>query len=292
MATYTTYDTVGIKEDVSDIISNITPTKTPFQTLIGSDKTTSRKFEWLEDSLAAPRDNAQLEGFEAAEATLTPPVLRENYTQILEKTIKISVTEDTVDQYGRAKETAYQITKAGEELKRDLEFAFVGRDQAAVAGANATARRTASATQQVAAAVTTDAGAAALTEGMVLSTGQKCYEEGAEPTFLMIKPSDALIVAGFANSAGRSRDITGKQVVNCVDLYVSPFGEYKVVLNRFQRDADAWLLDPEMWKKVTLRGWTREKLAKTGDSSKHLIVGEYGLKNKNFLSSGLITNLA
>jgi len=45
MAQYTTYDTVGIKEDVSDVISNIAPTKTPFQTMIGSDKTKNRLFQ-------------------------------------------------------------------------------------------------------------------------------------------------------------------------------------------------------------------------------------------------------
>lgn len=295
MATYTTYDTVGIKEDVSDVISNLTPTKTPFLTLIGSDKTKSRKFEWLEDELAAVRDNANVEGFEATDATLSPPVQRDNYTQILEKTFKISETEDAVDQYGRAKETAYQTVKAGKELKRDLEHAYVGRDQAAVLGnGSTTARRTASATQQVDAAVTVDGAGAALSEAMVLDAGQKAYEEGAEPTYLMVKPVDALKVAGFANSAGRTREISGdgRKIVNVIDLYVSPFGEYKVVLNRFLKHDVAWLLDPEMWKNVTLRPWTRQPLAKTGDSSRQMIVGEFGLKNTNFKSSPLIDNIA
>lgn len=298
MATYTTYDTVGIKEDVSDTISNLTPTKTPFLSLIGSDKTKSRKFEWLEDSLADPRDNAQVEGFEASDATLTPPAMRENYTQILEKTFKISETEDAVDQYGRAKETAYQTVKAGKELKRDLEHAFVGIDQAGVLSTSNVARRTASATQMVDAAVTVtaDGGAgapAALSEAMVLQAGQAGYEEGSEPTYLMIKPADSLVVAGFTNSAGRTREIDGdsRKIVNVIDLYVSPFGEYKVVLNRQLLATVAWLLDPEMWQNVTLRNWTRTPLAKTGDSNRQMLVGEFGLKNKNFKSSPLIKNL-
>lgn len=294
MPTFTTYDTVGIKEDVSDIISNLTPTKTPFMTLIGSDTTKNRKFEWLEDELAAVRDNANVEGFEATDATITPPQLRTNYTQILEKTFKISETEDAVDQYGRARETAYQTVKAGKELKRDLEHTFIGLDQAAVAGSNAVARRTASATQQVDADVTVDGAGAALSEAMVLSAGQKAYEAGAEPTYLMVKPSDSLKVAGFAQSSGRYRELTQdtKKLVNVIDLYVSPFGEYKVVLNRFLKSDVAWLLDPEMWKMVSLRSWTRSPLAKSGDSNRQMIVGEYGLKNTNFKSSALIDNIA
>lgn len=298
MPTYTTYDTVGIKEDVSDVITNLTPTKTPFQTLIGSDKTRSRKFEWLEDALADARVNAQVEGFEATDATLTPPAMRENYTQIMEKTFKISETEDAIDQYGRAKETAYQTVKAGKELKRDLELAFVGVDQAGVLSTSGVARRTASATRLVSAdvTVTADGGAgapAALSEAMVLEAAQKGYEEGAEPTYLMIKPSDSLRVAGFAAAAGRNREISNdsRKIVNVIDLYVSPFGEYKVILNRFMLKSTAWLLDPEMWKQVTLRPWTRSPLAKTGDSNRQMLVGEYGLKNTNFLSSPVIRNL-
>lgn len=305
MATYTTYDTVGIKEDVSEIISNIAPTKTPFQTMIGKDKTKNRQFQWMEDSLRAVQANAQVEGFDATDATLTPPTLRSNYTQIMEKTIKVSSTEDAIDQYGRAKETAYQLAKAGEELKRDKEYAFVGLAQTATAGdSSSTARLTASAASQVTNASSrwyigagtplggTTGTAGALTENAVLGIGQAIYNNGGDPSVLMIKPADSLIVAGFAGAAGRQREIGNeKKLVNVVDLYVSPFGEYKVVLNRFQKTDHAWLLDPEMWQDVTLRGWTREALAKTGDNSKNMLVGEFGLKHKNYAGDGLIANL-
>jgi len=305
MATYTTYDTVGIKEDVSDIISRITPTKTPFQTLIGKNSTKNRFFQWMEDSLRAVQTNAKVEGFTAADATLTPPTLRSNYTQIMEKTVKVSGTEDAVDQYGRAKETAYQLSKAAEELKRDKEYAYVGLAQTATAGdSSTTARLTASAASQVTVATNryftgaatplggTTGTAAALTETALLATGQAVYNQGAEPNILMIKPADSLILAGFTGASGRMRDFGDTtKMVNVINLYVSPFGEYKVVLNRFQRTQDAWLLDPDMWEDVTLRSWTREPLAKTGDNSLNMMLGEFGLKHKNYAGDGLITNL-
>lgn len=304
MATYTTYDTVGIKEDVSDIISNLSPTKTPFQSMIGSGKTKNRQFQWMEDSLRAVQVNAKIEGFTASDATLTPPTLRDNVTQIMEKTIKVSATEDAVDQYGRAKETAYQLIKAGEEVKRDKEHAYVGLVQAKTVGDTSTARLTASAASQVTTATSryymgagtplggSSGTAAALSETAVLGIGQAIYNNGGDPSVLMVKPADALIVAGFSAASGRQRDFaTGSKIVNVVDLYVSPFGEYKVVLNRFVKSTDAWLLDPSQWEDVTLRSWTREPLAKDGDASKTMLVGEFGLKHKNYAADGLITNL-
>lgn len=294
MALYTSYDTVGIKEDVSDIISNLSPTKTPFQSMIGNDKTRNRAFSWLEDSLRAVQVNAAVEGFTAADATLTPPVSRDNVTQILQKTFKISGTEDAVDQYGRAKETAYQTSIAMEEVKRDLENAYVGVAQAKVVGSASVARQMASAINQIDATTTVvNAAPIALSEGMVLSAGQKAYTAGAEPNILMIKPADSTIVAGFTGAAGRNRTFNdgSKTLTNVINLYVSPFGEYKVVLNRFLNTAYALLLDPEMWAQVTLRPWTKEVLAKTGDNTMILILGEFSLKHKNFKGSGLINNL-
>lgn len=295
MAIYTSYDTVGIKEDISDVISNLTPTRTPFQTLCGADKTKSRTFQWMEDSLRAVQVNAKIEGFTASSATLTAPTMRTGTVQILEKTINVSATEDAVDQYGRAKETAYQLTKGMAEIKRDLEHACIGLAQVYTVGDNSTARLLTSAISQIASANAEDAGtAAALTEAMLLSCGQKVYNSGGDPTVFMIKPSDSTIVAGFTGASGRSRTFNDgtKTVTNAVNLYVSPFGEYKVVLNRFMKTDNALLLDPDMWQIVTLRPFTREVLAKTGDSTNHMIVGEVGLKNKNQSGNGRIYDLA
>ena len=44
MAVYTTYDQVGKAEDVSDIITDISPTATPFQSMIKSEKVAARVF--------------------------------------------------------------------------------------------------------------------------------------------------------------------------------------------------------------------------------------------------------
>lgn len=288
--TYTTYDQVGIAEDISEIITNISPTKTPFQTSIGSEKIDNRLFQWQEDSLRAVTDNKALEGFVAADVARTPTTLRSNYTQILSDVFRISSTADAVRTYGRAKETAYQLAKTGEELKRDLENAFVGMNNAAVAGVETTtAREMASALNMIDAGNVIAGGTAALTETMILNCHKACFDAGGEPEILMIKPADALIVAGFAAASGRQRDFgAAKTITNVVDLYVSPWGELKVVLNRFLLSTVAFMYDPNMFKKAVLRNWSRERLAKDGDAERHMVVGEFSLKHKNFKSSGYV----
>ena len=275
-------------------ISDITPTDTPFFTMIRSEKVNARTFSWLEDSLAAAANNAQVEGADATMATLTDATERTNNTQILHKAFQVSATADAIGTYGRAKETAYQLGKALKEIKRDLERAYVGVDNAKVTGAAAVAREMDSATQQI--STTVDAGANAtdaLTEAKLLELGEDCFNNGSDPSVFMIKPADAQIVAGFSAASGRNREIAqGRNLVNVIDLYVSPYGEYNVVLNRHQITTHAFLIDPSMWRSCVLRPFSRTLLASAGDSEKHFVVGEYSLKHMNYAADGMITGLS
>jgi hypothetical protein len=298
---FKTYDQVGKKEEISDVIANISPTQTPFQTMIGSDKIKSTFYQWQEDELATVGDNAVVEGADASDSTLRPTEMRANTTQILQKTVKVSGTADTVETYGRAKETAYQLGKKSAELKREVEYHLIGKSQDAVLGSETVARKfgnvwgkDATGVKLIDAVVTVDhtATPAALSEADVLTVNQALYEQGSEAKFIMIKPADSLIVAGFSQSAGRMRDFGAeKSIVNVVDLYVSPFGEQKVVLNRFMKADSALLFDPASFKLSTLRPWTRTLLAKTGDADRHQILGEFGFKHKHYSASGAIVGL-
>jgi hypothetical protein len=293
MAIYKTYEQIGLAEDVSNIISDITPTDTPMYSMIKSEKVHARQYQYQTDSLAAAAANAQLEGFTASAGTAIPTTMITGNTQILQKTFQVSATADAVKAYGRAKETAYQLSKALKEIKKDVEFAFVGSSNAGNAGGASTAREMDSADQLIGAANTTAGGTAALTEAMITTTGQNVYNNGGDATILMVKPADSLIISAFTGAAGRSREFNdgNKTLTNVVNLYVSPFGEYKVVLNRHQMTDHAFLLDPSMWRTASLRPFARTLLAKTGDSDTHMVVGELGLMHKNPLGSGQINAL-
>ena len=278
-----------------DIITDISPTDTPFTTMVKTEKVSARTFEWQEDSLAAAANNAAIEGADASMATLSPTTMRTNNTQILTKAFQVSSTADAIKTYGRAKETAYQMGKALKEIKRDLERAYVGVSNAAVTGSESAAREMASVDQQI--STTVDAGSNAtdaLTEAKLLDLGETCFGNGSDPSVFMIKPADAQIVAGFTGASGRYRNFNdgNKTLVNVIDLYVSPYGEYKVVLNRHQVTTLGFLIDPAMFRSCVLRPFSRTLLAKNGDSDKHFIVGEYSVKHNSFADSGMITGLS
>jgi len=305
------YDQIGRKEDVSDIITNISPTKTPFQTMIGSEGIHNIVHSWQEDSLIAAGANAAVEGADAPSAVMNPTVLRTGTTQIFTKTAKVSGTTEAIKTYGRDRELAYQLKLRSEELKRDFERALVGVSQASVTGDDSTARKFASYDQQVSAAgvytndntsgalntALTTQTAAVIREDAVMAVAQELYTAGAEPSVLMIKPANALIVPQWQRSSATGYARTTyvengqKNLVNVVDTYVSPFGELKVVMNRFQITSEALVFDPSMWKKLVLRNWFRFTLSKTGDSTNVQIIGEFGLKHKNQAASGAVINL-
>jgi len=294
MATLTSYTTIGQKEDVSDILVSISPFDTPMLAMCKNEKITARTFSFIEDSLAAAGVNAAVEGADATMITLDAQVERTNTTQILTKGFQISATADAVATHGRKTETALNLAKKLKEIKKDYEHALVGVTQATVVGSASAARKMTSFLNQI--STTLDAGSNstdALTEAKLLAAGQTCYTNGSDVNTFMIKPADATIVAGFSAASGRNREISqGKTLVNAIDLYVSPFGEYRVVLNRQLKSTHALLIDPSMFKTCTLRPFTRTLLSKNGDSDRHHIVGEVSCKHTNFADSIAITGLS
>lgn len=313
--TYTVYETIGKKEDVSDIITNISPTTTPFQSMIGKESVNNVLFQWQEDVLAAAGANAQFDGFDATEVAAVPTTIRSNYTQILAKAIKVAATTDAVSRYGRAKETAYQLSKRGAEVKRDLEYTLLNSQTGGAGNLNnktltsignsanvaADAARTMASYQaQVDSSLLfkTGSSSTSMSETNLLTAAQTLYTNGADPSILMIPPGEASAIAAYAAATGRLRELdnasgaNARKIINVVDVYVSPFGELKVVLNRFQVNTDYLIFDPDMWKLATLRAWERVPLAKVGDSERQMIVGEYSLKHKNYFASAIVRKSA
>lgn len=294
MTTLVTYAMVGVAEDVSSTIANISPSATPFQSMIKSEKVHSRTFEWLEDSLRNSSAAGLIEGADSSMTAVGQPTTRSNTTQIIGEAFQVSATSDAVKTHGRAKSTAYNLAKVLKTVKLDVEKSMVGVSQAAVTGSASAARKMASIDQQI--STTVDAGSNAtdaLTEAKLLELGQTCYTNGSDPSVLMIKPADSTIIAGFASSSNRQRDLAdAKTLVNAIDVLVTSFGTYKVILNRENLATNAYLIDPSMFKQAVLRPFTRTLLAKTGDSDKHMVIGEVSVKHSQFADSGMITGLS
>ena len=139
---FSQYDAVGNREDLTDMIYDISPKETPFTSMIGKGKATNVLHEWQTDSLtAASSSNAQLEGDTVSAAARTATTRVQNYCQISYKAFAITGTQEATNKAGRDSEMAYQTMKAGAELKRDVE-AVITQNQGYLSGATTTARKT------------------------------------------------------------------------------------------------------------------------------------------------------
>ena len=316
MATYKTVTAVGQREDLTDVIYDISPTDTPFMSSVGKTKANAVYHEWQTDSLAAVNaSNAAVEGDDAASATLTPTVRRGNRTQISQKTIQVSGTLEQVDKAGRKSEKAYQLSKASAELKRDMETILLS-NQASDAGGASTARKlgglqtwlntnyegsgtAGTGDGTTARVVGTDA---AFTETMLKSAVKKAYEAGGNPSVLMVSPTQKQVVSAFAGIAEQRYMAPSEgqsTIVGAADVYLSDFGALSVVPNRFipqdpapDTGDTAFVLDPEYASIAYLRPFATNELAKTGDSEKTQLLVEYTLEVKNEAAHAIIADLS
>ncbi len=302
MATATTTtvsNTSGLAEDFEDIIFSVSPTDTPMLTMAKRKKATARLHQWQEDSLAAASSNKAEEGADASYATAAGTTTLNNFCQISTKSVDISRTLDIVNKYGRKSEVAYQIMKRGKELKRDMEFTIC-RNQAS---ADATARATAGWECMISgnlvranAAETTDYSVrgysasswtapedgtlVAFTEAALVSALGLAWDDGGDPTVLMMNKKQKNVFNGFTGVATKYNEVKGTNqavVTGAADVYVSSYGNHAVKLNRYMRDVAVFCIDPEYISVAYLDGIKKEKMAKTGDSERYLLTVEYAL---------------
>jgi|TARA_R110000796_G_scaffold59629_1_gene137561 hypothetical protein len=296
--TFLTYSAKGIREDLSNVIYNISPEETPFVSNIGKGSIANTLFDWQTDALAAASANAQLEGDETSYDAVAATVRLQNYAQISRKSVVISGTEETVNKAGRKSEIAYQIAKKGSEMKRDIEFSCLN-NQAAVAGDSTTARTTASlqaflktntnkagdGTDPVYTTIPTDprndGTQRAFTEAILKDVIQQVWTEGGTPKMLLVGPVNKAKVSAFAGIAASRFNVDGAKpstIIAAADIYVSDFGNVSIVPSRFQRERDAFILDGEYASIDYLRPMQTVDMAKTGDAEKKLLLCEWALR--------------
>lgn len=311
MAIYNAYDAVGQREDLTDVIYNISPTETPFMSSINKTKATAVYHEWQTDSLAAATTaNAAVEGADASDATLSPTTRLGNYTQILQKTIKVSGTLDAVNKAGRKSEKAYQLAKASQELKRDLETILLSNQGRDAGSSNSSARKmgsllswikTNSSAQTnggdpttIGVSTRTDGNTRTFTEALLKEVVAEVFVSGGSPTVLMVGAAGKQKVSSFAGIGATRFNVTGAKpstIIGAADVYVSDFGNMAVVPNRFMRTRDALILDPEYAAIAYLRPFMTNELAKAGDSEKTQVLVECTLEVKNEAAHGIVADL-
>jgi len=302
---YETFDSADRREDLANVIYNISPTDTPFMSSIGTGSAASTLHEWQTDSLAAAATNVVMEGDNLPSRALSPTSKLLNYTQISTKPVVVTGTQEVIAKAGMTSEMAYQIAKAGKELKRDMEFDLTGVNVATV-GSSGTGRRlrgyeawcntndahgSGGSTHGTTGAVT-DGTQRVLTESLVKTSLKACYDQGGNPDLMLVGSFNKQKVSGFTGNSTRMDMAEDRSLVATIDVYVSDFGEVRVVADRILRSSGrtTHIVDTEMWSTAMLRPFQVQDLAKTGDSEVKQLLVEYTLVSKNEAASAKIAD--
>ena len=304
--TFDSYDAVGIREDLKDVIYNISPEETPFYSK--SSKTSARNtlVEWQTDSLRASAANAHIEGDATAAEARSATTRLGNYCQIFKNAVVVPDTDEGLDKAGRAKEIAYQTLKIAKEQKLDIEKALFDNN-ARAAGNSTTARELAGAPAWLTSntvfganegADPTGDGTDARTDETTALTAfdqdkfdavmQSIWEEGGKPDTVYLSAFQMNKALGFTgNNNQRSNVQAGdERVIKSLAVYVTPYGTVEFMPSRENRSRDVFIMQDNMWEVAVLRPTKNVALAKTGDNTTRQVVTELTLCAKNEAANG------
>lgn len=293
--TFTTYTAIGNREDLIDVITNISPVDTFFTSNTGSTRATARFHEWQTDVLEDAAANKVIEGGDASTVAITPSVREGNYTQILRKVYQISDTQEAVDAAGRGSEIGYQTAQRMKALARDIEYAFIINSSSA-SGATGTARQLKGLAGWISTTNTTGTGTAdeVLTETMLNDNLSAIWAQGGFPSTVLCGSFQKRKISNFSTN---TRDVaaSAKELTRAVDVYQSDFGTVTVRLHHQINTTSPSILyvlgDMGLWVKAWLRPVKREELARTSSSRRFMIEAEVTLESRQEKGSGKITEL-
>lgn len=289
---FKTYDAIGNREDLSDVISIVARDEAPLYSSLKKVKATSTVHSWLTDSLSTGSDNAAIEGADFAFAIPATRSLQTNYCQIFTKTVEVSETQRAVDPAGVDDEFSYQLEKRMKEIATDIEKALI--TGTGNSGASGTARRMSGALALITTNVETGTGTATeyLTEDMYNDALQTIWAAGGRPDYTYVNGFQKRQISAFSSNNQRYQQVDSEgELKNSVGVYESDFGVQRIELDPFMSTDVALLVQKDMLAVASLRGISMTDVAKVGDAKRGALVGELTLEVKNELACGKITEL-
>ena len=309
--TFDSYDVKGIREDLENVIYDISPEETPFYSSLKKVKASNTYHEWQTDALRSSAANAHIEGDDTTGEARVATTRLGNYTQIFKNAVVIPDTDEGLDKAGRAAEMAYQVLKIAKEQKLDIEKALFDNN-AYVAGNATTARELAGVPAYLktnvanvgsggaaptgavpGATARTDGTSTVFTQADFDTVMQSIWEAGGKPDTVYLSAfqmNKALGFTGMNNQRSTIGAAVGgtNAVVNAVDVYVTPWGTVDFVPTRENRSRDVFIMQSDMFGVGVLRPTKNTELAKTGDSTKRQVLTELTLISKNEKASGAV----
>lgn len=301
---FDTYTATSDREDLSNIIYNISPMQTPFMSSIGKRSINNVVFDWQTESLATPVSTGELEGFELSRSAAVATTRVSNVAMISKRDATVSGSQESSDPAGKRSEMAHQLAIMSKALKRDMEEALCQKNGKTTGNAT-TARKTGAFESWVSSNVNNAAGSTptgggtaptdgtqrALTEALLKDVLQSCFENGGEPSIAICGPHNKQVISGFTGRSQARQFVDANTVEASVSIYSSDFGELKIVPSNRSRERSLLLVDPEMAKVSYLRDFKTVDIATIGDAVTKMIVVEYGLEVSNEAAHGAVVDL-
>ncbi len=305
--TLQTYQSTNNREDISDIVMNISPIDTPGLTMAKKTKAEATYTQWPIESLSAVDSaNANIEGDDATVDASTTPTLVGNYCQLQDKVASVSTTQDAINKAGVKNEMAKQMAKKSKELKRDMETTMF-LNQARVVGLAGTAQKMRSMgswlTTNVSRGATGASGSAttAATDGTQRAFTEALFRAVIVTAITNADELPSVVMAGPANRANLSSQLSGNstrfyelkdgQLNASISVYRSDYGPLKLVMNRFQRERDMWFLNPQYFGVRTLEPMQTVDLARTGLTNKKQLWTNWTLEVGNEAAHAVLADL-
>lgn len=281
-----TYQDGVRREDLLDIITDVSPDETPLMTMLGTTSASQTLHEWPEDYISRPTTiNKAVEGAAATYSDLTQPARRVNIVQNIQRTYRVSGTERDVDIAGMGDPFVYQGDKAMRQWKMDAEFSLLNATMSS--GASGVAREMAGIGAYVTTHYTARNSGTSLSETEFNDIVKEVWNDvGADDVFDLVLVPMGLRqkISTFTAGSTKYVDASDKRLTRPVMVYESDGGMHRIlahkdVYNSATTPGPALLaLKEDKWKIAYLRRPKITQLAKDGDRDNAMIVGELTLE--------------
>lgn len=280
--------------DISTSINAMQVPNTPFLSwLLGAGKVrpaTSTEIKWREYDINGTDSSQQLEGGEYTDAE-TGRTWFSNLTEIFRKSTSVSGTLDAIQVNGVGSELTTQVAQRGMEMKIDLNRKLLTGVKADEAGA--TGRRMNGLINLIAAGnVATTAANTAVTRKDIDAMFKKMFDKGYMGDKLVLASPDMIELITDEADKGTKTLNFGETITFGLKLgtIVSNYGSGSILIEPGLPAGTMVAFDTNYISLRPLREWRAEELAKTTDSKRVGLVGEYSLEY-NASNSGAILKL-
>lgn len=309
MAVLKSFELRGNKLSFANWISNLSPTCTPFTSMIGKEQINQTQYSWQTDALAPAATETFDEGSQAIMQPRASTQVLTNFTTTLRRVVKVTDTNQATQVYGRRDEMVYQMGKAGKELLRDIEFMNLSTLERQAGSSNQASRSAGFKAlvagvnhpdQDTKAIVHTEKpwmdGTPAFTLKDIFKITTNLFISGSKADKIMFHPEHIKV---FSDKLGyneeepriyRLFDNLNEKFNMSVSKITDPLGrDYTLIPNRFMPKNEVYIFNENDWTQMVLRSPRRVEIGKTGSAKTIMVETEVGLRHRHPYASGVLS---